>query len=1525
MGSRIPRHNVYASTPSPLPRQLTSDGGSKETPPSAVRNSASGLYGPALARRGDGEGEKVKVFARIRPALREDETPGALAWSEEAGQLTIFRPDAPVPESNFHFEKVLGPTCSQADVYSCAVSDVVADVVRGYNGTILAYGQTGAGKTYTLGNTAPDAIGMIPRAAAELFAAAGRDPSHTYRITMSYIQIYMEMIQDLLNPTADNLPIREDANGNGVFVAGACEVPVASLEECLHYLELGEQNRVFAFTHLNAHSSRSHAVVMLTAVKARKYLTTEERAQAEAPDQDGVVTQRVTVGKLYLVDLAGSERLKKSKSVGLRATEARSINLSLTMLGMCISARAQDSPHVPFRDSKLTRLLQESLGGNAKTSLILCLSDVRQHADESLQSLQFGSRAACVRNKPVVNERLAVRQLTAELLAALEEGHERADGLEAALTQTKEERDALQAALAREKARSAAIVDALRVEAESKHAQAAAKLAEQATLLSEHVQQLDQVQQQQGQLEQEVARLRSEQQAADEAHKAEVAALQQRVAAAAEAAELAAAERARSEEEAKRQHAALAAAAQRHAAALTARLAAERAAAREQASAIHLALARLQQALGALAGGPAAANSGPLPSPRAMATAMAGPSAAGSAPEADSGAPAEGGAAGEGPQGSGGANGGPRAEWVASLAAAAAAAASRRGSGSGAAASGASSTSAVQLMQEALGLTAPPAEPSESAAAATSALDGTASGASSNLGPGDTESNTAATEAAPGTWTGQGTPTSGRPTVSGDDGFGPGRAPLPAATGAALSPDGEAPHDGGAVQGSDLDLDAALAAARDDLLAELGPVQRVPPGSGVGRLRAVATPPPAVVGPVGFNSAGVTPTSQAAAAVAVAPPPPPRSVPPAVGMSRVYPVIPAASTTLGAGAVGSGGGGYAATHAAATAVAAAMGGPFFSPSRPHGPMGYGQLYGTAARVSGHGLPGAAATAGSEGSFADSAPSTSAANTPARPTTEGAAAEHPDGVSGAGSVFASHGSASRAAAAIAAADGAASPSLSSALDDSASASVGAEQSSYNRAPPLPYAHLISHNPAFDTADSDGVMTDDQLPDAAGGAAAAGARGLSTGSSIGGGAARAGANGGAAVTSGGGAAAPGAPLFSGIQVQLDALMELAAAARRTKAGLEERVAEQEEHLVRLTEAQAAEAEASEQARAQLQDSGAALAAAQASLAETTAQLLAARHTLEETLQALDQTRLELDDRTFALGENQGTLADTASRLEEATARLREAEASLEASETERAALRAEVTKLQADLAQERSALRGVLAATERSTEQSVAARAERHELQRQVGAANTIKRAYKRFKVVQLRRQVETKQQALAEAEAAQAERSAQAATRQAVQSAVAGQALVQESVAVMRDAVESILAAFVGRRKELDARRSLNDRMAKILPPPPPAAPGAAARAAGPLTRAFQSARTATGGGGAAAAAGRTPLQGRHRSLSLMLAAATAPSPSPGRGSGGGAAVSAGGAMVTPAPNIPSRLGGSAGGAARLEPVPMAPL
>ncbi|EFN53103.1 hypothetical protein CHLNCDRAFT_26240, partial [Chlorella variabilis] len=287
--------------------------------------------------------------------------------------------------SEFEFDRVLGPSASQSDVYHAAVKPIVEDVLNGYNGTLMAYGQTGAGKTYSLSSIAADAIGMIPRAAAEVFSHVEQDQGHEYTVYMSYVQLYMELIQDLLRPESENLQIRE--NEGGVFVSGVHQQEVQNITQCLHLLHLGDRNRTTAFTALNAHSSRSHAVVMLTVIKRRSVSGTGE---AEI--------QRV--GKLFLVDLAGSERLKKSKSTGLRASEAKSINLSLTTLGMCINARADPAAtHVPFRDSKLTRLLQDSLGGNAKTSLLVAACDAAEHVVETLQSLQFGLRAMCVRTQ----------------------------------------------------------------------------------------------------------------------------------------------------------------------------------------------------------------------------------------------------------------------------------------------------------------------------------------------------------------------------------------------------------------------------------------------------------------------------------------------------------------------------------------------------------------------------------------------------------------------------------------------------------------------------------------------------------------------------------------------------------------------------------------------------------------------------------------------------------------------------------------------------------------------------------------------------------------------------------------------------------------------------------------------------------------------------------------------------------------------------------------------------------------------
>jgi hypothetical protein len=234
--------------------------------------------------------------------------------------------------------------------------------------TFEQYGQTGAGKTHTLGNARAGSIGIIPRAAAEIFSAVESDSNNRYDITLSYLQIYCEQIQDLLRPeNGENLTVREDSGG-GVHVPALTSVQVSSLQDCLKLQQLGERNRTVAFTQLNAHSSRSHAVLILTVVKRRADSSGQGNEDATDPQQATTTShssiispkaRRVQIGKLYLVDLAGSERLKKSGSTGIRASEAKHINLSLTTLGMCVNARATgNAAHVPFRDSKLTRQVQ---------------------------------------------------------------------------------------------------------------------------------------------------------------------------------------------------------------------------------------------------------------------------------------------------------------------------------------------------------------------------------------------------------------------------------------------------------------------------------------------------------------------------------------------------------------------------------------------------------------------------------------------------------------------------------------------------------------------------------------------------------------------------------------------------------------------------------------------------------------------------------------------------------------------------------------------------------------------------------------------------------------------------------------------------------------------------------------------------------------------------------------------------------------------------------------------------------------
>ncbi|TMW67809.1 hypothetical protein Poli38472_007481 [Pythium oligandrum] len=293
---------------------------------------------------------------------------------------------------DFAFDASLSEHTTQEDVYQRVAYDVVQDVLDGYNGTILAYGQTSTGKTHTMlghdDGLEGDGRGLIPRAFEDIFARAESARARCKTtIALSYVQIYCERVLDLLRPEtpSSSILIREDAE-RGVYLDGAAWCGVSSVEDCVRLIMRGNANRAVASTEMNAHSSRSHAI-LIARVERKECLGAQEATATS--------THRVKLSHLYFVDLAGSERVKKSKVYGRHVHELKAINLSLSALGNCISALSRQQPqrHVPYRDSKLTRLLQSSLGGNAKTSLIITVSPSPTEAHETLSTMQFGQRA----------------------------------------------------------------------------------------------------------------------------------------------------------------------------------------------------------------------------------------------------------------------------------------------------------------------------------------------------------------------------------------------------------------------------------------------------------------------------------------------------------------------------------------------------------------------------------------------------------------------------------------------------------------------------------------------------------------------------------------------------------------------------------------------------------------------------------------------------------------------------------------------------------------------------------------------------------------------------------------------------------------------------------------------------------------------------------------------------------------------------------------------------------------------------
>ncbi|CAL0334066.1 unnamed protein product [Lupinus luteus] len=370
------------------------------------------------------KGVNVQVLVRCRP-LSEDEsrvnTPVVISCNEGRREVSAVHNIANKQiDKNFAFDKVFGPNSQQNEVYEQAVSPIVYEVLEGYNCTIFAYGQTGTGKTYTMEGGArqkngefPSDAGVIPRAVKHIFDILEAQNAE-YSMKVTFLELYNEEITDLLTPEETSkavdekskkpIALMEDGKG-GVFVRGLEEEIVCTANEIYKILEKGSAKRRTAETLLNKQSSRSHSIFSVTI-----------HIKECTPEGEEMIKS----GKLNLVDLAGSENICRSGAREGRAREAGEINKSLLTLGRVINALVEHSGHIPYRDSKLTRLLRDSLGGKTKTCVIATISPSIHCLDETLNTLDYAHRAKNIKNKPEVNQKMVKSALIKDLYSEID-------------------------------------------------------------------------------------------------------------------------------------------------------------------------------------------------------------------------------------------------------------------------------------------------------------------------------------------------------------------------------------------------------------------------------------------------------------------------------------------------------------------------------------------------------------------------------------------------------------------------------------------------------------------------------------------------------------------------------------------------------------------------------------------------------------------------------------------------------------------------------------------------------------------------------------------------------------------------------------------------------------------------------------------------------------------------------------------------------------------------------------------------
>ncbi|XP_057479065.1 kinesin-like protein KIN-UB isoform X2 [Actinidia eriantha] len=392
---------------------------------SGVRRNSVGSLPGVPAKDDASVSGRVRVAVRLRPRNAEEleadsDFADCVELQPELKRLKLRKNNW--DSDTYEFDEVLTEFASQKRVYEVVAKPVVESVLDGYNGTVMAYGQTGTGKTYTLGRLGEEDAadrGIMVRAMEDILAEISPE---TDSVCVSYSQLYMETIQDLLDPANDNISIMEDPKTGDVSLPGATVVEIRDQQSFVELLQLGEAHRFAANTKLNTESSRSHAILMVHAkrsVKGKDSALSSENGSMSSMLKT-LKPPIIRKGKLVVVDLAGSERIDKSGSEGHTLEEAKSINLSLSALGKCINALAENSAHVPVRDSKLTRLLRDSFGGTARTSLVVTIGPSPRHRGETTSTIMFGQRAMKVENMLKIKEEFDYKSLSRRLDIQLE-------------------------------------------------------------------------------------------------------------------------------------------------------------------------------------------------------------------------------------------------------------------------------------------------------------------------------------------------------------------------------------------------------------------------------------------------------------------------------------------------------------------------------------------------------------------------------------------------------------------------------------------------------------------------------------------------------------------------------------------------------------------------------------------------------------------------------------------------------------------------------------------------------------------------------------------------------------------------------------------------------------------------------------------------------------------------------------------------------------------------------------------------